>query len=94
MHLEYLSLAHNEIEKIEGLTTLKKLLFLDLSENLIAELDTDELPASIAILKVRENPIADSPNTRTALILALPELEDLDGEAISMVTRFEARGVP
>lgn len=94
MQLEYLSLAHNEIGKVEGLRTLRKLLYLDVSENLIAELEAEEVPASVAILKLRDNPVMDTPATRTALILALPELEELDGEAISMITRFEARGVP
>lgn len=89
-----MSLTHNEIAKIEGLRTLSKLLYLDVSENLISELEVEEIPINIAILKLRDNPVMDSPATRTALILGLPELEELDGEAISMLTRFEVRGVP
>lgn len=93
MQLEYLSLAHNEITKIQRLRTLKNLLYLDLSENLIHEFDVEEFPQSIALLKMKENPVMDNRESRTRLILGLAELEELDGERVTMVTRFEARGV-
>lgn len=93
-HLEYLSLAHNKITRLQGLLSLKSLLYLDVSENQIAELEVPQIPKTIALLKVRENPFCREAGYRERLILELQDLEELDGEEITMITRFEARGVP
>jgi Leucine-rich repeat (LRR) protein len=55
-----LALHNNQIKKVEGLSHLKKLAFLDLSNNIIEDIDPSSLPAdNLMILKLHGNPVSD-----------------------------------
>jgi Leucine-rich repeat (LRR) protein len=58
-NLTFLSLHNNQIKRIEGLKHLKKLAFLNLSNNLIEEIpDPREIPhENLMILKLNGNPV-------------------------------------
>jgi Leucine-rich repeat (LRR) protein len=58
LNLNFLALQKNKITKVEGIKHLPNLQFLDLSENMIEEIDiATELPASLIFLKLIKNPI-------------------------------------
>jgi len=77
--LQFLALQHNRIRVIENLLCLTALEFLDLSKNKIATLDVAELPTSICILNLKENPCTDDSGYLTRLLARLPDLGHLDG---------------
>lgn len=90
-------LAHNRIQLLEGLGQLPKLQFLDVSHNLIEELDTGseedgsecQLPESLVVLNVAHNPFAALPDIREHIVTVSPYLKSLDGVR---VTNAERRG--
>ena len=57
MNLEYLSLKGNQIKTIENIFKLKKMLFLDISENILEVVYVKELPKSLEYLNLSKNPI-------------------------------------
>ena len=78
-NLEFLALQSNQIKKVEGIKHLRKLSFLDLSNNLIAQYDVEEFPQNIMVLKMIENPCQKAiKDYRRQLVVHLPQLEDLD----------------
>lgn len=77
-NLRFLTLAGNRIKKIENLKVLKQLKFLDLSSNLIENCETDELPHSLFILSLKDNPCTKNKNYRTTVTEALINLNELD----------------
>lgn len=94
--MEYLNLALNNVERIEGLRTMEFLNKLDLTVNFIG-LDTFE--DSIAELRhnrsLRElylmgNPATDWEGHKDFVIGVLPNLQELDGKAITKSDRIKA----
>ncbi|XP_022080173.1 leucine-rich repeat-containing protein 46-like [Acanthaster planci] len=86
----FLTLAGNQIEKVENLTDLPGLKLLDLSSNQIQEFDTNELPKTLMILTMEGNPCCKMADYRRKLLLALPNLQQLDGDAVTRQERLEA----
>ena len=92
--LEYLNMALNNVSKIEGLDKCEFLNKLDLTVNFV---DVDELEASMDHLADREhlkdlymmgNPCeANWPGFKNYVIARLPQLQFLDGEAITAASR-------
>jgi len=80
INLVFLALHNNQIKKIEGLSHLKRLAFLDLSNNLIKEVPEVKqcLPCdNMMILKLHGNPM-ETVSYRKRVVLAMPKLEELD----------------
>jgi Leucine-rich repeat (LRR) protein len=80
INLVFLALHNNQIKKIEGLSHLKRLAFLDLSNNLIEEVPEVKqcLPCdNMMILKLHGNPM-ETVSYRKRVVLAMPKLEELD----------------
>lgn len=96
--LEYLNVALNNIEKIEGLDRCEFLSKLDMTVNFV---DLDELDESISNLKSRRhlrdlflmgNPAhSDWPGFSNFVIASLPQLELLDGVRITRSMRIIAQ---
>jgi len=80
--LQFLALQGNRIAQVENLLCLKELEFLDLSKNLIQRLDERQLPETVNILNLRENPCTSAEGYRERLLSRLPELAYLDGEEL------------
>ena len=84
VNLIFLAMHNNQIKNVEGLSHLKKLAYLDLSNNLIEDLPADlnsSLPCeSLMIMKLSGNPIPQEnlPQIRKQIVLAMPKLEELD----------------
>ncbi|OQS07953.1 leucine-rich repeat-containing protein 46 isoform X1 [Thraustotheca clavata] len=80
LNLSFLALAHNRITRIENINRLPHLKFLDVSYNQIEELDLDELPQSLLVLRVTGNPWADSRDNYAQICFDhLPNLLQCDG---------------
>jgi hypothetical protein len=85
-------LEGNLIVKIEGLQTLFNLLYLNLANNKIEELEYRAIPKEIAILKIGGNPCTNNEGYRKELIEYFELLDELDG--ISVVReRFLNKGL-
>mmetsp|Transcript_42699 Transcript_42699/g.134536 ORF Transcript_42699/g.134536 Transcript_42699/m.134536 type:complete len:403 (-) Transcript_42699:868-2076(-) len=93
--LDYLNLALNNIKKIEGLDRNEKLRKLDLTVNFI---DIENL-LSVESLRVNHNlrelflignPCTEFQSYRLYVIGTLPQLEKLDGHAITATERIQA----
>ncbi|XP_059169567.1 leucine-rich repeat-containing protein 46-like [Physella acuta] len=89
-NLQVLILSHNQISKLEGISHLQKLVFFDISNNCIEELNPDDIPKSIVILNLTDNPCAANVSHRKNLIQWLPKLKHLDGSDISNKDRISA----
>lgn len=77
--LQFLALQHNRISVVENLLHLRQLEFLDLSKNRIEDLNVRELPKSVNILNLRENPCSVALGYRERILERLPALGVLDG---------------
>jgi len=96
--LEYLNMALNNVSKIEGLDKCEFLNKLDLTVNFV---DVDELESSMDHLADREhlkdlymmgNPAqANWPGFKNYVIARLPQLQFLDGEAITRSMQIIAK---
>jgi len=96
--LEYLNMALNNVSKIEGLDKCEFLNKLDLTVNFV---DVDELESSMDHLSEREhlkdlymmgNPAqANWPGFKNYVIARLPQLQFLDGEAITRSMQIVAK---
>ncbi len=96
--LEYLNMALNNVSKIEGLDKCEFLNKLDLTVNFV---DVDELESSMDHLSEREhlkdlymmgNPCqANWPGFKNYVIARLPQLQFLDGEAITRSMQIIAK---
>lgn len=82
-NLQFLALQHNRIVKVENLTCLTVLECLDLSKNQIETLEENELPETINMLNLKENPCTVVPGYSERLSARLPDLGYLDGEEIN-----------
>lgn len=92
--LEYLNLAINNIERVEGLEKLESLQKLDLTLNFIGELTSLEnlIPCyNLRELHLIGNPCSDYPEYRDFVIGTLENLENLDGHEISRTDRIKAK---
>ncbi|XP_055843075.1 protein tilB [Episyrphus balteatus] len=92
--LQYLNLALNNIERIENLEQLESLNKLDLTLNFIGDLTSVESLRdnyNLRELILTGNPCADFPNYRNYVIIALPQLQQLDSEEIKISDRLLAR---
>jgi Leucine-rich repeat (LRR) protein len=85
-----LNLAHNNISKIEGLSHLKNLAFLDLSFNQIDSVETSQLPSGLMILRLNKNPVE---NYREKLVVYLTDLVELDRVKVVQAERLWYRGL-
>ncbi|XP_053691934.1 protein tilB [Sabethes cyaneus] len=91
--LEYLNLALNNIERIENLQGLESLQKLDLTLNFIGELTSVESLQrnyNLKELYLTGNPCTDYDDYRNYVICALPLLETLDGQDITITERLNA----
>uniref|UniRef100_A0A8D0HEH4 Leucine rich repeat containing 46 n=1 Tax=Sphenodon punctatus TaxID=8508 RepID=A0A8D0HEH4_SPHPU len=82
MTCRFLSLAGNHICRVENLRDLQRLQFLDLSQNRIKTLDTDELPQSLVILDLTGNRCTQLSGYRERVLRALPGLKKLDSQSV------------
>ncbi|XP_055919130.1 protein tilB [Eupeodes corollae] len=92
--LEYLNLAMNNIEKIENLEQLESLNKLDLTLNFIGDLTSIESLRNnynLRQLILTGNPCSDFSNYRNYVIIALPQLQQLDSEEIKISDRLQAQ---
>ena len=95
VNLIFLALHGNQIKRLEGLSHLKRLAFLDLSNNLIEELPEVRscLPCeNMMILKLHGNPL-ESNSYRKRIVLAMPKLEELDRTKVVQAERLFYRGL-
>ncbi|KAE8575021.1 hypothetical protein XENTR_v10003669 [Xenopus tropicalis] len=83
-NLRFLSLSGNRIEEVTNLHSLLNLQFLDLSHNLIQRVNEGELPPKLLALDLRENGCTHAPDYRQKVMTALPLLQELDGEIVSV----------
>ncbi|XP_055643623.1 protein tilB isoform X2 [Toxorhynchites rutilus septentrionalis] len=91
--LQYLNLAINNIERIENLEPLESLHKLDLTLNFIGELSSVESLRnnhSLRELFLTGNPCTDYPGYRDYVMCALPQLDSLDGQEITITDRLKA----
>lgn len=88
--LQFLALQGNRIAVMENLLCLRELEFLELSKNLIEELREDQLPQTVNILSLRDNPCALTPAYQNRILARLPDLIRLDGK--DLVTPPPAAG--
>lgn len=93
--LEYLNLALNNIEIIEGLEGCEALKKLDLTVNFIDAgvglLSIERLRANSALreLYITGNPCQDFAQYRSFVIATLPQIERLDGEKVRPSERIQ-----
>jgi len=92
INLEYLALNNNRIKRIQNLNHLKKLLFLNLAENQIEDLDENELPEGITILKLQGNSCVNQKSYLNKIFTRLPELSELDSQTVTPVMRMVGFG--
>lgn len=81
--LQFLALQGNAISVLENLDCLIELEFLDVSKNKIAILDEKQLPQSVNILNLRENPCIQVEGYRERVRARLPDLVRLDGQDVA-----------
>uniref|UniRef100_A0A383WJM1 Uncharacterized protein n=1 Tax=Tetradesmus obliquus TaxID=3088 RepID=A0A383WJM1_TETOB len=72
--------------QVEGLQELTGLLFLDISHNMVQQLDAQQLPGSIKYFKAAGNPCMGQPGLAQQLAQHLPRLRELDGQDVSRST--------
>jgi len=95
--MNYLNLALNNIEMIEGIEGCESLHKLDLTVNFIRienlEASVYNLKANIMLedLYLTGNPCADWQGCRAYVVAHLPQLKQLDGKMILPVERIKAR---
>ena len=95
VNLVFLALHNNHIKRIEGLVHLRKLAFLDLSNNLIEEVPEVKscLPCeNLMILKLQGNPV-QSVDYRRRVVLSCGKLEELDRIKVVQAERMSYRGL-
>nr|XP_018669222.1 leucine-rich repeat-containing protein 46 isoform X2 [Ciona intestinalis] len=81
--LRFLTLSGNRITKVEGLLNLQALALLDLSDNLIKNIDFDELPQNLVFVSFKGNECCNKENYSDLLLQHLPKLKSIDGEELS-----------
>lgn len=95
--LEYLNVALNNVRRVEGLQGCEKLEKLDLTINFV---DVDALEDSVEHLRPLErlrllyltgNPCTAFEGYRAFVVARLPQLESLDGQAVTRAERITAR---
>eukprot|EP00347_Sterkiella_histriomuscorum_P021756 403332873 len=93
-NIMFLALQHNNLRSIEGIKHLKQLSFLDISHNQIENLDVNELPKNIMVMKVFENPFCKTqPDHRKQIVSQLEFLEELDRIKVIQAERLAYKGL-
>ena len=84
--IEVLSLAVNYIQTLKDIQFCSNLKELYLRKNMISNLNEirylQSLP-NLRVLSLTENPIADHPQYRLAIVALLPQLRKLDTQEVS-----------
>lgn len=80
--LRFLTLANNQITKVQGLSMLRKLGFLDMTDNLIESFDVDQLPKGLVFVAFDGNKCAKEEHYKKNLIESLPNLKSIDGDLL------------
>lgn len=91
--LEYLNLALNNVEKIENLSGCESLQKLDLTVNFIGELTSVEHLKDLVHFRelyLTGNPCTEYEGYREYVIVTLPQLKMLDGQAVDKSERIRA----
>ncbi len=101
--LEELWLSYNQIEKLEGLSSLAKLTTLFISNNKIKSWDEVSKLAQLPELKnvlLVGNPIYGDKNQENyrelnapLVVKRIPQIENVDGKMVSAATRAAAEGM-
>ncbi len=101
--LEELWLSYNQIEKLEGLSSLAKLLTLYMSNNKIKSWDEVSKLAQLPELKnilLVGNPIYGDKGqdkykevNAPLVVKRIPQIENVDGQMVSAATRAAAEGM-
>lgn len=92
--LQFLALQGNRISVVENLQQLCVLEFLDLSKNEIQRLDEQELPLSINMLNLRENPCTKAFDYSERVLRRLTGLLVLDGAQLQHLRGAAAPAAP
>jgi len=78
--LEFLALGSNRLSDLgDGLSSLRRLEVLDVTDNEIATVRPGQLPRSLRIINMAGNPFAAARGYRTQLLALCPELMCIDG---------------
>lgn len=93
VNLVFLTMQSNQIKRLEGLKHLKKLSFLDVSQNQIGEFDVAELPENIMIMKMVDNPCTKLEDYRKNVVVHLNLLEEFDRIKVIQAERLHYRGL-
>lgn len=80
--LRFLTLAENQITKVEGISMMKKLGLLDLADNKIINLDVNEIPKSVVFVVFAGNKCTKDEDYRKNLISSLENLKSIDGRIL------------
>lgn len=67
---------------------MRSLMFLDLSNNQIKNVNSKDLPESLAIVKFIGNPCTEKDGYRSLLVAGLELLDELDGISVSVAERL------
>lgn len=72
-NLQILNLSNNTISKVEGLSHLRKLSFIDLSHNKIKSIEPEkEFPPNVQYLRLIGNPVeSEDPEYRKKVVVSL-----------------------
>lgn len=92
--LQFLALQGNRISVVENLQQLCMLEFLDLSRNQIQRLDEQELPPSINMLNLRENPCTKAFDYSERVLRRLAGLLVFDGAQLQNPQGGSAASAP
>ena len=95
IHLQILNLSNNQISRIEGISHLRELSYLNLSSNKIQEFQPSiELPVNISMLHMNQNPVEmEDPDYRKRIVCALEYLTELDKIKVVAAERMTYRGL-
>ena len=92
--LQFLAIQNNLIKELKGLNELESLAFLNISFNKIKQYDPSELPKSIYILKMMNNPCErHMKDYRKLAVLQCENLEEMDNVAVHVSERLHYQGL-
>jgi len=95
--LEYLNMALNNVQIIEGIENCESLNKLDMTCNFVdiefLQLSVYNLKANVMLedLYMMGNPCMEWPGARDYIVASLPQLKQLDGKLVPVTERIQAR---